>query len=117
VVVSVKRVTDIVSEIASASAEQSTGIEQVNVAVTQMDAVTQQNAALVEQATAAAQSMADQAEILKASVSIFKVEATMPGTSVLTGFRTEERAVGTRASSSTRKAGAAKTGRVERVAI
>jgi methyl-accepting chemotaxis protein len=117
VVVSVKRVTDIVSEIASASAEQSTGIEQVNVAVTQMDAVTQQNAALVEQATAAAQSMADQAEILKASVSIFRVEATMPGTSVLTGFRTEERAVGTRGSSSTKKAGAAKTGRVERVAI
>lgn len=71
---SVKRVTDIMGEIASASGEQTTGIEQINVAVTQMDEVTQQNAALVEQATAAAQSMADQAESLKAAVSIFKVE-------------------------------------------
>jgi methyl-accepting chemotaxis protein len=68
-------VTDIMGEIASASSEQSTGIEQVNVAVTQMDEVTQQNAALVEQATAAAQSMADQADSLKAAVSIFKVES------------------------------------------
>ncbi len=62
-------------EIASASAEQSTGIEQVNVAVAQMDEVTQHNAALVEQATAAAQSMADQAESLRATVSIFRVDA------------------------------------------
>ncbi|MBU9173222.1 methyl-accepting chemotaxis protein [Burkholderia gladioli] len=75
IVRSVKRVTDIMGEIASASAEQGTGIEQVNVAVTQMDEVTQQNAALVEQATAAAQSMADQAENLRAAVSIFKVES------------------------------------------
>lgn len=75
IVRSVKRVTDIMGEIASASAEQSTGIEQVNVAVTQMDEVTQQNAALVEQATAAAQSMADQAESLRAAVSIFKIDA------------------------------------------
>ncbi|BCQ55113.1 methyl-accepting chemotaxis protein [Burkholderia gladioli] len=75
IVRSVKRVTDIMGEIASASAEQGTGIEQVNVAVTQMDEVTQQNAALVEQATAAAQSMADQAESLRAAVSIFKVES------------------------------------------
>ncbi|WP_059923632.1 methyl-accepting chemotaxis protein [Burkholderia stagnalis] len=73
VVRSVKRVTDIMGEIASASVEQSAGIEQVNVAVTQMDEVTQQNAALVEQATAAAQAMADQAETLRAAVSIFKV--------------------------------------------
>jgi methyl-accepting chemotaxis protein len=71
----VKRVSDIMGEIASASAEQSTGIEQVNVAVAQMDEVTQQNAALVEQATAAAQSMADQAESLRATVSIFRVDA------------------------------------------
>ncbi|WP_070105661.1 methyl-accepting chemotaxis protein [Burkholderia plantarii] len=76
IVRSVKRVSDIMGEIASASAEQNTGIEQVNVAVAQMDEVTQQNAALVEQATAAAQSMADQAESLRAAVSIFRVEAT-----------------------------------------
>jgi methyl-accepting chemotaxis protein len=56
VVTSVQRVTDIVGEIAEASREQSTGIEQVNRAITQMDEVTQQNAALVEQAAAAAQS-------------------------------------------------------------
>jgi methyl-accepting chemotaxis protein len=73
VVRSVKRVTDIMGEIASASSEQSTGIEQVNVAVSQMDEVTQQNAALVEEATAAARAMADQAQSLRASVAIFRV--------------------------------------------
>jgi methyl-accepting chemotaxis protein len=61
VVTSVQRVTDIVGEIAEASREQSTGIEQVNRAITQMDEVTQQNAALVEEAAAAAQSLQDQA--------------------------------------------------------
>jgi len=70
----VKRVTDIVGEIASASQEQSTGIEQVNQAVTQMDQVTQQNAALVEEASAAAQSMAQQAQGLRAAVAFFKVD-------------------------------------------
>jgi methyl-accepting chemotaxis protein len=72
VVRSVQRVTDIMGEIASASVEQTTGIEQVNVAVTQMDEVTQQNAALVEQASAAAQAMADQAQTLRTAVSIFR---------------------------------------------
>lgn len=76
VVRSVKQVTDIMGEIASASSEQTKGIEQVNVAVTQMDEVTQQNAALVEQAAAAAQAMSDQAESLRAAVSIFRVDAT-----------------------------------------
>ncbi|GJH03581.1 methyl-accepting chemotaxis protein [Paraburkholderia terrae] len=74
VVRSVKRVTDIMSEIAAASTEQSTGIEQVNTAVAQMDQVTQQNAALVEQATAAAQAMADQAASLKAAVAMFRLD-------------------------------------------
>ncbi len=64
----VKRVTDIMGEISAASQEQSTGIEQVNRAVAQMDDVTQQNAALVEQAAAAAASMADQARQLQAAV-------------------------------------------------
>ena len=73
VVRSVQRVTDIMGEFASASVEQNTGIEQVNVAVTQIDEVTRQNAALVEQASAAAQAMADQAETLRAAVSVFKV--------------------------------------------
>ena len=73
IVSSITRVTDIMSEITSASAEQSDGIEQVNVAITQMDQVTQQNAALVEQAAAAAESMQDQAARLSEVVSIFKL--------------------------------------------
>jgi methyl-accepting chemotaxis protein len=64
IVTSVKKVSDIVAEIAAASREQSAGIEQVNQAVMQMDEMTQQNAALVEQATAASQSMAEQARQL-----------------------------------------------------
>ena len=73
IVESVKRVTDIINEISSASKEQRTGIEQVNQAVSQMDQVTQQNAALVEQATAAAQAMADQAQALREAVAVFNV--------------------------------------------
>jgi methyl-accepting chemotaxis protein len=76
IVASVKRVTDIVNEISSASDEQRTGIEQVNQAVSQMDQVTQQNAALVEQATAAAQAMADQAQALREAVAVFNVNDT-----------------------------------------
>ena len=60
IVTSVKKVTDIVAEIAAASREQSSGIEQVNRAVVQMDELTQQNAGLVEEATAASQAMAVQ---------------------------------------------------------
>jgi methyl-accepting chemotaxis protein len=73
VVVSVKRVTDIVGEISEASQEQSSGIEQVHRAITQMDDVTQQNAALVEQAAAASRSMQDQAAALAQVVSVFKL--------------------------------------------
>jgi methyl-accepting chemotaxis protein len=74
VVGSVKRVTDIMSEIANASAEQSAGIEQVNLSIIEMDGMTQQNAALVEQAAAAFQSLQDQAAELQRVVSIFKLE-------------------------------------------
>jgi methyl-accepting chemotaxis protein len=73
IVTSVKRVTDIMGEIAAASREQSSGIEQVNQAITQMDQVTQQNAALVEEAAAAAESLQQQAQSLTQAVSIFKV--------------------------------------------
>jgi methyl-accepting chemotaxis protein len=73
VVNAVKRVTDIMGEITAASTEQSQGIEQVNVAVTQMDEMTQQNAALVEEAAAAAESLQDQAASLAEAVSVFKV--------------------------------------------
>ena len=82
VVNSVKRVTDIVGEISSASEEQSDGIEQINLAITQMDEVTQKNAALVEEAAAAAQSMQHQAGTLLEVVSIFKLGAEQRGTSM-----------------------------------
>jgi methyl-accepting chemotaxis protein len=74
VVRGVKQVAGIMSEIASASKEQSDGIEQVNQAIGQMDQVTQQNAALVEEAAAAAASMREQAGGLSEAVSIFKTQ-------------------------------------------
>lgn len=74
VVSSVKRVTDLVTEISAASQEQSSGIEQVNQAISQMDEVTQQNAALVEEAAAAAQSLQDQAGKLASLVGTFKLD-------------------------------------------
>lgn len=73
IVTAVKQVADIMSEIAAASAEQSSGIEQVNIAITQMDEVTQQNAALVEEAAAASSSMQDQAANLASTVAVFKL--------------------------------------------
>ena len=76
IVASVKKVSDIVAEIAAASREQSTGIEQVNKAVMQMDEMTQQNAALVEQATAASQSMADQARSLNEMMERYRLSDT-----------------------------------------
>ena len=73
IVLSITRVTDIMSEIASASMEQTLGIEQINSAIAQMDEVTQQNAALVEEAAAAAGSLQDQAATLAEVVSVFKL--------------------------------------------
>ncbi|HJV50017.1 MAG TPA: methyl-accepting chemotaxis protein [Noviherbaspirillum sp.] len=75
VVDSIRRVTDIMGEIAAASDEQTSGIEQINQAVAQMDQVTQQNAALVEEAAAASQSMREQAATLAQAVSVFKLDA------------------------------------------
>jgi methyl-accepting chemotaxis protein len=74
-VVAVKKVTDIVSEIAAASNEQSVGIEQVNKTVMQLDELTQQNAALVEQASAASQAMADQARGLNMAMQGYRVKS------------------------------------------
>ncbi|MBP1473714.1 cache domain-containing protein [Frateuria sp. MAH-13] len=76
IVESVNKVTDIVAEIAAASHEQSSGIEQVNRAVMQMDEVTQQNAALVEEAAAAARAMQDQADALERQVRYFRIPGT-----------------------------------------
>jgi methyl-accepting chemotaxis protein len=74
----VRRVTDIMGEINAASDEQSSGIEQINQAIIQMDNVTQQKAALVEEAAAAAQSMQEQAGNLFQVVSVFKLDERAP---------------------------------------
>ncbi|MDR7004061.1 methyl-accepting chemotaxis protein [Paraburkholderia strydomiana] len=72
IVQSVHQVKTVIADISAASSEQSTGIEQVNHAVVQMDQVTQQNAALVEQASAAAQAMSEQARSLRDAVAVFR---------------------------------------------
>ena len=77
IVDSVQRVTTIMREITLASNEQTTGIEQINKAITQMDEVTQQNAALVEQAAAAAEALQDQAAHLAQVVSVFKLDGAV----------------------------------------
>jgi methyl-accepting chemotaxis protein len=74
IVGSVERITTIMSEIATASAEQGSGIELVNQAITQMDDMTQQNAALVEQTAAASASLQEQAESLIVSMSVFRLD-------------------------------------------
>ncbi|MQA18839.1 methyl-accepting chemotaxis protein [Rugamonas rivuli] len=74
IVTSVQRVTDIMAEITLATQEQSVGIDQINMAVGQMDTVTQQNAALVEEAAAAAASLQEQAAGLAEVVSVFKMD-------------------------------------------
>ncbi len=79
VVGSIRRVTDIVAEISTASSEQSQGVSQVGEAVVQMDQVTQQNAALVEESAAAAGSLKSQAEKLVESVAFFRIGAAQAG--------------------------------------
>ena len=88
IVASVKKVSDIIAEIAVASREQSSGIEQVNKAVMQMDEMTQQNAALVEEATAASQSMAEQAGQLNSLMEHYQIGGDEPAA---TPARTVER--------------------------
>ncbi|MGH8580160.1 MAG: methyl-accepting chemotaxis protein [Gammaproteobacteria bacterium] len=73
IVSAVKKVSDIVGEIATASREQASGVEQVNKAVVQMDEMTQQNASLVEQSAAAAETMSEQAERLNGLIAFFKI--------------------------------------------
>ncbi len=79
VVDSIRRVTDVVSEISVASREQSAGVSQVGEAVTQMDQATQQNAALVEQSAAAANALRSQAEQLVEAVAVFRVGGLADG--------------------------------------
>ena len=100
IVDSIVRVTDIMGEITSATHEQTLGIEQINMAIAQMDEVTQQNAALVEEAAAASQSMQEQAGELAQVVSFFKtgtaVAAAKPATK-LAAVRSSKPAVAARA--------------------
>jgi methyl-accepting chemotaxis protein len=76
IVESIKTVATIVSDIATASIEQATGIEQVNKALTQMDEVTQQNSALVEENAATAKTLEQQATTMSAEVNVFRIDAT-----------------------------------------
>ena len=96
IVESVKRVTDIMSEITVAGQEQTAGIEQVNRTIIQMDQATQQNAALVEEAAAASTALQEQASSLAQVVSIFNVgaAATATVTPMQPSSRPPRRAVG-----------------------
>ncbi len=91
IVTSVQHVADIMSEITAASQEQSSGIEQVNLAITQMDEMTQQNAALVEQAAAAAESMREQSGRLSDVVSQFRINAVPAATPITAAHRNASR--------------------------
>jgi len=75
VVAQVRKVADLIGEITASSSEQNDGVNQINMAVTQLDHATQQNAALVEQTAAAAESLRNQATLLNQSVSAFQVTA------------------------------------------
>jgi methyl-accepting chemotaxis protein len=78
VVVSVRRVTEIMAEISRASVEQTEGIEQVNRSIVDIDTLTQENSAMVEEAAAAAEEMCQQAGHLSELVSVFKLAAVAP---------------------------------------
>ena len=84
IVASIRQVAEIVSDIAVASGEQSTGIGQVNIALSQMDEVTQQNSALVEQNASAAKALEEQSQMMTESVSKFRVGNDMPQPSART---------------------------------
>jgi methyl-accepting chemotaxis protein len=81
IVASVQRVTDIIGEITAAASEQSSGIAQVNGAVSTLDQMTQQNAALVEESAAAAESLRDQAIKLSESMQVFRLTGGAAGRS------------------------------------
>lgn len=95
IVSSISRVNDIMSEITAASLEQTSGIEQINEAVMQLDSTTQQNAALVEEAAAASESMSEQAEKLLDTVSFFKVNGSSQSRPALATKRVEPKLVKT----------------------
>ena len=105
IVNAVTRVTDIMGEIASASDEQSRGIDQVGLAVSEMDRVTQQNASLVEESAAAAAALEEQASRLTQAVAVFRIQQSQA-----TAAREPVSAVNAPAVGSVRKAAATDTG-------
>jgi methyl-accepting chemotaxis protein len=78
IVASIKQVADIVGNIATASAEQSTGLEQISKALAQMDDVTQQNSALVEENTATAKTLQQQSHDMQTRIASFKLDSSAP---------------------------------------
>jgi methyl-accepting chemotaxis protein len=84
IVESIKKVAEIVADIAAASVEQSAGIEQVNKALTQMDEVTQQNSALVEENAATAKTLEHQAKAMDERVAFFKLDDAASGGAIRT---------------------------------
>ncbi len=104
IMVSIKKVSGIVGEIAAASSEQATGIEQVNQALTVMDESTQQNAALVEEAAAAAKGMEHQSQQLITEVSYFRTGEAETSAPAAEANRYSERAVADQQSSIARAA-------------
>ena len=105
IVNAVTRVTDIMGEIASASDEQSRGIDQVGLAVSEMDRVTQQNASLVEESAAAAAALEEQASRLTQAVAVFRIQQSQASAA-----REPVSAVNAPAAGSLRKAAATDTG-------
>ena len=107
IVTAVKKVSDIIGEIAGASQEQSAGIDQVNKAVMQLDEMTQQNAALVEQASAASQAMASQARSLNEMMAQYKVSPEAAAAAAAMAAATARNAAG----SARKPPGAAEAGK------
>jgi methyl-accepting chemotaxis protein len=90
IVASVKRVSDIMTEISAASQEQSAGIQEIGEAIGQMDEMTQQNSALVEEAAAAAESMHEQAEHLTQALDVFKLSEGATATTTVMPARGQQ---------------------------
>ena len=80
IVIAVKKVSDIIAEIAAASSEQSSGINQVNTAISQMDEMTQQNSTLVQKAALSSEVMSEQVRLLKEQITFFKVGTQVQAT-------------------------------------
>jgi methyl-accepting chemotaxis protein len=93
IVASIKSFTEIVANIASASGEQSTGLEEINKALAQMDEVTQQNSALVEENAATAKALEQQASAMDERVAFFSVAEQSPGATPASGHRQMQRPV------------------------